>query len=41
MKLMDNEWFFEKFELIADLPDAVPRMRELVLELAVRGRLIE
>ncbi|MCE2811517.1 MAG: restriction endonuclease subunit S [Planctomycetaceae bacterium] len=38
MKLMDNDWFFEKFEVIAELPDAVTRMRELVLELAVQGR---
>lgn len=37
MKLMDNEWFIEKFERIAELPDAVPRMRELVLELAFQG----
>ena len=35
---MSNAWFFEKFELIADLPDAVSRMRELVLELSVQGR---
>ena len=34
MKLMDNDWFFEKFEVIAELPDAVTRMRELVLDLA-------
>ena len=37
---MSNAWFFEKFELIADLPDAVSRMREIVLELAVQGKLI-
>lgn len=34
---MSNAWFFEKFELIADLPDAVSRMREIVLELAFQG----
>ncbi|WP_448871035.1 restriction endonuclease subunit S [Desulfobulbus propionicus] len=33
--------FFEKFELFADAPDAVARMREVVLELAVRGRLVD
>ncbi len=32
--------FFEKFELFADAPDAVARMREVVLELAVRGKLV-
>jgi type I restriction enzyme, S subunit len=31
--------FFEKFDLFADVPDAVAKMRELVLDLAVRGRL--
>ncbi|MGD9748570.1 MAG: restriction endonuclease subunit S [Verrucomicrobiales bacterium] len=35
------ETFFEKFELFADAPGAVGRMRELVLELAVRGKLVE
>ncbi|MBK7731179.1 MAG: hypothetical protein IPJ33_22450 [Gammaproteobacteria bacterium] len=29
--------FFEKFELIADAPNAVAKMRELVRHLAVRG----
>lgn len=37
---MKLETFFEKFELFADAPDAVARMRELVLEWAVRGRLL-
>jgi type I restriction enzyme S subunit len=36
---MKLETFFEKFDLFADAPDAVAKMRELVLELAVRGRL--
>ncbi len=34
---MTLEMFFEKFELFADAPNAVGKMRELVLELAVRG----
>lgn len=38
---MKLETFFEKFELFADAPDAVVRMRELVLELAVRGKLVD
>jgi type I restriction enzyme S subunit len=37
---MNNDWFFEKFALIADAPGAVERMRGLVLELAVRGHLL-
>lgn len=32
--------FFEKFELFADAPDAVAKMREFVLELAAQGRLV-
>ena len=32
--------FFEKFDVLADTPDAVAKMRELVLNLAVRGRLV-
>ena len=37
---MSNDWFFEKFALIADAPGAVEKMRELVLQLAVTGRLV-
>jgi type I restriction enzyme S subunit len=38
---MNLETFFEKFNLFADTTNAVPKMRELVLELAVQGRLVE
>ena len=38
---MKLETFFEKFDQIADAPDAVAKMRELVLELAVTGKLVE
>jgi len=38
---MNNDWFFEKFALIADAPGAVERMRELVLDLAVTGKLVD
>ena len=34
---MKLETFFEKFDQFADAPDAVAKMRELVLRLAVRG----
>ncbi len=37
---MRLESFFEKFEMFADAPNAVAKMRELVLELAVQGRLV-
>jgi type I restriction enzyme S subunit len=37
---MNNDWFFEKFALIADAPGAVERMRGLVLHMAVQGRLV-
>jgi len=36
---MKLETFFEKFGQFADAPDAVAKMRELVLELAVQARL--
>ncbi len=36
---MTLESFFEKFELFADAPDAVEKMRELVLRLAFTGSL--
>lgn len=36
---MRIENFFEKFDLLAETPNAVAKMRELVLQLAVRGRL--
>ncbi len=37
---MKLETFFEKFDQFADAPDAVEKMRELVLELAVQGKLV-
>jgi type I restriction enzyme S subunit len=36
---MRPETFFEKFDLIADAPDAVARVRKVILHLAVSGRL--
>ena len=36
---MKIETFFEKFDQLADAPNAVAKMRELVLELAVQGKL--
>ncbi|MBK9240532.1 MAG: restriction endonuclease subunit S [Acidobacteria bacterium] len=37
---MRRETFFEKFDQFADAPDAVAKMRELILQLAVQGRLV-
>lgn len=37
---MTLETFFAKFDLFADAPDAVAKMRELVLQLAVTGKLV-
>jgi len=34
------ETFFEKFEQFADAPNAVAKMRELILQLAVQGKLM-
>ena len=36
---MTLETFFEKFDLFADAPDAVAKIREIVLRLAVQGKL--
>ena len=38
---MKPETFFEKFDQLADAPDAVAKMRELVLDLAIQGKLVE
>jgi len=38
---MKLETFFEKFDLFADAPGAMAKMRELVLQLAVQGRLVD
>ncbi len=37
---MTLDTFFEKFDLFADAPDAVAKMRELVRHLAVTGKLV-
>ena len=37
---MKLETFFEKFDQFADAPDAVAKMRELILESAIRGMLV-
>ena len=38
---MTLDTFFKKFDQFADAPDAVAKMRELVLQLAIQGELVE
>jgi type I restriction enzyme S subunit len=38
---MKLETFFEKFDQFADAPNAVAKMRELILQLAMQGKLVE
>src|SRR4051812_46956166 len=38
---MTVESFFEKFDLFADAPDAVAKMREIILGVAIQGKLSE
>jgi type I restriction enzyme S subunit len=38
---MKLETFFENFDLLTDAPNAATKLRELVLQLAVRGKLVE
>ena len=38
---MNAERLLEHFDRVADAPDAVPRLRRFVLDLAVRGKLVE
>ena len=38
---MNLETFFEKFDLFADAPDAISSIREIMLQLAVRGKLTD
>lgn len=37
---MDSKTFFENFETIANAPGGIARLRELILELAVSGKLV-
>jgi len=38
---MDSKTFFDNFEIIANAPGGIARLRELILDLAVRGKLTE
>ncbi len=37
---MNSETFFEKFEIFADAPNGVQKLREMILQLAVQGKLV-
>ncbi|WP_054864604.1 hypothetical protein [Methanosarcina barkeri] len=37
---MNPDVFFENFELLADAPNGVQKLRELILQLAVMGKLV-
>src|ERR1019366_10141484 len=38
---MNSELLLKHFDRISDAPDAVPRLRQFILDLAVRGKLVE
>jgi type I restriction enzyme, S subunit len=38
---MNSDIFFENFELLSDAPNGVQKLRELILQLAVMGKLVE
>jgi type I restriction enzyme S subunit len=37
---MNKETFSENFELLADTPTGVQKLRELILSLAIQGKLV-
>jgi type I restriction enzyme S subunit len=37
---MNHEIFFENFELLVDVPNSVGKLRKLILQLAVKGKLV-
>ncbi len=37
---MNQETFFENFEDLADVPNGIQKLRELILQLAVQGKLV-
>src|ERR1019366_8409808 len=38
---MNQELLLKYFDRISDAPDAIPRLRQFILDLAVRGKLVE
>jgi type I restriction enzyme S subunit len=37
---MDFKTFLENFDAIAEAPGGIPKLRSLILDLAVRGKLV-
>ena len=38
---MNPSQLFDHFDRISEAPDAIPRLRRFILDLAVRGKLVE
>ncbi len=38
---MTHQWLLKHFDQICEAPDAIPRLRRFILDLAVRGKLVE
>jgi len=38
---MNAERLLQNFDRISEAPDAIPRLRQFILDLAVRGKLVE
>jgi type I restriction enzyme S subunit len=38
---MNPEWLIAHFDCLSEAPDAIPRLRQFILDLAVRGKLVE
>jgi len=38
---INPDWLLKRFEQISEAPEAVPRLRRFILDLAVRGKLVE
>jgi type I restriction enzyme S subunit len=38
---MNPDWLLKHFDQISEAPDAVPRLRRFILDLAVRGKLVD
>ena len=40
-RAMNAERLLQNFDRISEAPDAIPRLRQFILDLAVRGKLVE
>jgi type I restriction enzyme S subunit len=41
MKNISSSYLLKYFERVAEAPNAIPRLRKFILDLAVRGKLVE